>query len=90
MKPETMSPQQKKLRTIRRILLTCFLGIAIFSILLMSGVAFAVNPTQLDNDFAASILMFAPLFLIVGFGVVCMIVYYFFKYRLEKEDDLFP
>jgi hypothetical protein len=27
--------------------------------------------------------------MIAGLGVVCLVIYYIFKYRLEKEDDLF-
>ena len=40
-------------------------------------------------DALLTILVVGPLVLIGVIGVVCLIIYYIFKYRLEKDDELF-
>lgn len=82
-------PQEKKLKTLRKILWSCFAGIAIPSIILLLGIFPLVNISRLTNSFSITALVVAPFLLIGGLGVVCLAIYYIFKYRLEKDDELF-
>ena len=89
MTEKSITTKDKKLKTASRILWIVFLGIAIPSIAFI----WALYPMRLSGDFSRmsseAMLLIGPFLLIAGLGVVCMVIYYIFKYRLEKEDDLF-
>ncbi len=94
-----ISPKEKKLRNLSKILWIVFSAIAI-TILLVSGlsvpVAMLINKTSnflsLFSNETGVILwsLLAVILVKIGVtGIICMLIYYIFKYRLEKDDDLF-
>jgi hypothetical protein len=99
MSPTTITPKEKKLRNLRNILWIVFAAIAI-TILLVGGLslpaAMLINKTTSISSLFGSqtgliLLSLAALALvkIVVAGIICAVIYYIFKYRLEKDDDLF-
>jgi len=95
MSTNSVSLQEKKLKDLRKILLICFIGITLSLILLASLPMFLVDLSASQNiegaplDALLTILVMGPLVLIGVIGVVCVIIYYIFKYRFEKDDELF-
>jgi hypothetical protein len=94
-----ISSKEKKLRNLRKILWIVFSAIAI-TILLVSGlsvpVAMLINKTSsflnlFTNETGLILVSLLAIILVkIGItGVICMVIYYIFKYRLEKDDDLF-
>ena len=94
-----VSPKEKKLRNLRNILLIVFAAITI-TILLVSGlsVPLAILINHLTNfwHFFANeggMVLISLLAIIIGkiaiTGIICLVIYFIFKYRLEKDDDLF-
>ena len=94
-----ITPKEKKLRNLRKILWIVFAAITI-TILLVSSLtlpaALLINKTSsFANLFGTEtgiILISLLVVIIVKIGVtgiVCLVIYYIFKYRLEKDDDLF-
>ena len=95
MSTNAITPQEKKLKDLRRILTVCFIGITLSIILLASLPAFLIDnsASQIIEgtwlDTLLTVLVVGLLILIGVIGVVCMVIYYIFKYRLEKNDELF-
>lgn len=89
MSENSISPQEKKLGTLRRILWIAFIGIAIPSIVFLLPLYSMRELGDVANRFSGMVLIIGPLLLIAGLGVVCLVIYYIFKYRLEKDEDLF-
>lgn len=89
MTEKSISPQEKKLTTLRRILWISFVGIAIPSIIFLFGIYSIRDLGEDTNRFSGIALLIGPYLFIAGLGVVCVVIYNIFKYRLEKEDDLF-
>jgi hypothetical protein len=89
MTEKSITTKEKKLKTLSRILWIVFLGIAIPSIAFI----WALYPMNLSGDFSSRIsetmLLIGPFLLLAGLGVLSLVIYYIFKYRLENEDDLF-
>ena len=94
-----ISPKEKKLRNLRKILWIVFSAITI-AILLVSSLtlpaALLINKTtSLSSLFAnvrGTIFLSLLVLILVKIGVtgiILMLIYYIFKYRLEKDDDLF-
>jgi len=94
-----ISPKEKKLRNLRKILWIVFTAITI-TILLVSSlslpVALLINKTTsfsslFTNETGMILLSLFAIILvkIVVIGIVCVLIYSIFKYRLEKDDDLF-
>jgi hypothetical protein len=94
-----ISPKTKKLRNLRKILWIVFSAITI-AILLVSSLtlpaALLINKTSsLSSLFAGqtgTILLSLLALILVKIGVsgiILALIYYIFKYRLEKDDDLF-
>ena len=99
MTPQPITPKEKKLRNLRKILWIIFSAITI-TILLVSGLfgtgAFLfLNLRASASLFGtetgkALILLLALILVKIGVsGIICLVIYYLFKYRLEKDDDLF-
>ena len=99
MTPQPISPKEKKLRNLRKILWIVFCAIAI-TILLVSSlsvpVALLINKTSsiaslFANETGMILLSLLALILVkIGVsGIICLVIYAIFKYRLEKDDDLF-
>ncbi|MGA2490979.1 MAG: hypothetical protein ABSF99_12495 [Anaerolineales bacterium] len=99
MSTNPISPKENKLRNLRKILWIVFSAITI-TILLVSSLsvpaALLINKTSsFANLFGTEtgiILISLLVVIIVKIGVtgiVCLVIYYIFKYRLEKDDDLF-
>jgi len=93
------SPKEKKLRNLRKILWIVFSAITI-AILLVSSLslpaALLINKTtSLSSLFANETgmillsLLAVILVKIAMIGIICVLIYFIFKYRLEKDDDLF-
>jgi hypothetical protein len=93
-----LTPAQKKLASIRRILWIIFAGVSIPTILLLvpanyligsNSARYVIGPdgvTQLDM---MPFLSAMP-FLMVGFlGLVLVVIYQIIKYRMDKDEDLF-
>jgi multisubunit Na+/H+ antiporter MnhB subunit len=94
-----MTPKEKKLRNRRKIQWIIFSAITI-TILLLSSLslpaALLINKTSsiaslFANQTGMILLSLLALILvkIVVTGIICVVIYAIFKYRLEKDDDLF-
>jgi len=94
-----ISPKEKKLRNLRKILWIVFSAITI-TILLVSSLsvpaALLINKTidfssLFANETGMILLSMLAVILvkIAVFGIICLVIYFIFKYRLEKDDDLF-
>jgi hypothetical protein len=94
-----LTPKQKKLKNLRTILWIVFSAIAVTILLVGSlsvPVALLINKTNnfsslVSGETGMLLLSLATLALvkITVTGIICMVIYYIFKYRLEKDDDLF-
>jgi hypothetical protein len=94
-----ISPKEKKLRNLRKILWIVFSAIAITILLvssLMLPAALLANKitsfsSLFDNVRGLIFLSLLAVILVkIGVsGIVCFLIYQIFKYRLDKEDDLF-
>ena len=95
MSTNALTPQEKNLKDLRRVLTVCFIGITLSIILLASLPAFLIDSRATQSvagtpiDTLMTVFVVGLLILIGVAGVVCLVVYYIFKYRLEKEDELF-
>jgi heme/copper-type cytochrome/quinol oxidase subunit 2 len=97
MSNEIPATQERKLKSLRRILLFCFAGISIPLTVMGAFVYFIlinrIHYGQLGRDQGLSALVYLPWIgmVVVAFvvGVICLVVYYVFKYRLERDDELF-
>jgi hypothetical protein len=94
-----ISPKEKKLRNLRKILWIIFSAITI-AILLVSSLslpaALLINKTTslsslFMNETGMILLSLLAVILIkiAVTGIICLVIYFIFKYRLEKDDDLF-
>jgi multisubunit Na+/H+ antiporter MnhB subunit len=94
-----MTSKEKKLRNLRKILWIVFSAITI-TILLVGSLtlpaALLINKTSsiasLFNNQTGMILLSLLALIVVKIGVtgiICVVIYAIFKYRLEKDDDLF-
>ena len=99
MSSQSISPKEKKLRNLRKILWIVFSAITI-TILLVGSLslpaALLINKTSSFASLFAGetgmiLLSLLALALVkVGVtGIICLVIYAIFKYRLEKDDDLF-
>jgi ABC-type multidrug transport system permease subunit len=94
-----LSPKEKKLRNLRSILWIVFLAIAITIVLVGSlslPAALWINQTSnFSALFANETGMLLLSIVAIAFvkiavtGVICLVIYSIFKYRLNKDDDLF-
>ena len=92
-------PKVKKLRNMRNILWIVFVAITITIVLIFSltlPAAMLINKTtNLSTLFGSEtgLILLTTLALVVVkigvSGIILLVIYYIFKYRLEKEDDLF-
>ena len=94
-----ISPKEKKLRNLRKILWIVFSAITI-TLLLVSSLtlpaALLINKTTSistlfvnETGMILLYLLLVVLIKIAVFGITCLVIYFIFKYRLEKDDDLF-
>lgn len=95
-----ISPIEKKLRKLRNILWIIFSAITI-TILLVSSLslpaALLINKTTsisslFSNNETGMILVSLLAVILIKIavtGIICLVIYFIFKYRLEKDDDLF-
>jgi hypothetical protein len=99
MPSQPISPKEKKLRNLRKMLWIVFSAITI-TILLVSSLtlpaALLINKTSsitslFANETGMILLSLLALILVkIGVtGIICLVIYAIFKYRLEKDDDLF-
>jgi hypothetical protein len=99
MTTDPITPKEKKLRSLRKILWIVFSAITI-TILLVSSLslpaALLINKTTslstlFVNETGMILLsLFAVILIkIAVIGIICLVIYFIFKYRLEKDDDLF-
>jgi len=99
MTPNPISPKEKKLRNLRIILWIVFSAITI-ALLLVSSLtlpaALLINKTTSistlfvnETGMILLYLLLVVLIKIAVFGITCLVIYFIFKYRLEKDDDLF-
>ena len=94
-----LTPKEKKLRNLRKILWIIFAAVAI-TILLVGGLslpaAWLINRTTNfmalfanETGLVLLSLLTVALVKIALAGVVCLVIYAIFKYRLDRDDDLF-
>ncbi len=94
-----ITPKENKLRNLRKILWIVFSAITI-TILLVSSLtlpaALLINKTTsfltlFGNETGIILLSLLAVILvkIAVIGIICLVIYFIFKYRLEKDDDLF-
>ena len=99
MPSQPITPKEKKLRNLRNILWIVFSAITI-TILLVGSLtlpaALLINKTSniaslFANETGTILLSLLALALVkIGVaGIICLVIYAIFKYRLEKDDDLF-
>jgi hypothetical protein len=99
MTTDPITPKEKKLRSLRKILWIVFSAITI-TILLVSSLslpaALLINKTTsistlFVNETGMILLSLLAVILIkiAVIGIICLVIYFIFKYRLEKDDDLF-
>ena len=89
MTEKSITPQEKKLKSLSKILWISFLGIAIPSIAFIWALYTMRLSGEFNSRLSDTMLLIGPFLLIAGLGLVCLVIYYIFKYRLEKEEDLF-
>ena len=95
MSTKAITPQEKKLKDLRKILTVCFIGISVSIFLLASLPMFLVDVRAAQSvegtpvDVLMAVFVVGLLALIGVIGVVCLVIYYIFKYRLEKDNELF-
>ena len=99
MSTNTISPKEKKLRNLRNILWIVFFAIAITVVLIFSLTLPAAMLVNKTTNFMAifgnetGLLLLTTLALVVVkigvSGIILLVIYYIYKYRLEKDDDLF-
>ena len=89
MTTNNVSHIEKKLKNLRKILWFCFSGVSILSILIGTAILLAnsinTNPPVQIQIFIAMIF----LVLIAISAIVCLVVYFIYKYRLENDDEIF-
>jgi hypothetical protein len=94
-----ISPKEKKLRNLRKILWIIFSASTI-TILLVSSLtlpaALLINKTSSiatlfvgETGLILLSVLAVILIKIAVFGIICLVIYFIFKYRLDKDDDLF-
>jgi hypothetical protein len=99
MPANNLTPKQKKLKNLRTILWIVFSAIAV-TILLVGSLsvpaALLINKTSnisslVSGETGMLLLSLAAIAFvkIAVSGIICLVIYYIFKYRLEKDDDLF-
>ena len=96
---DPISPKEKKLRNLRKILWIIFAAIAI-TILFVFGLSIPIGLVinQATNFLAlfsgkAGLLVLSLLGIVLMkiavTGLICIIVYQIIKYRIDKDEDLF-
>ena len=99
MNTTSITPRERKIRNLRKILWIVFAAVAI-TILLVGALSvpagLLINQT---TDFFSlfggmtgvvlGTLLAIALIKIAVTGIICVVIYSIFKYRLEKDDDLF-
>jgi hypothetical protein len=95
---EITNPKEKKLKTLRKILWLCFAGVSIPIIVLISAVLLIfgvqnsawIAPGPDGTPMSMIPFMILSPFLMIGFvGFVMLVIYAIFKYRIEKDDEMF-
>jgi hypothetical protein len=96
---QPISSKEKKLRNLRKILLIVFTAITIVLLMVTAltlPAALLINrTTNLSSLFAGQTglvllsVLAIMLVKIAFFGIICLLIYFIFKYRLDKDDDLF-
>ena len=99
MPTNALTPKQKKLNNLRTTLWIVFIAITVTFLLVGSlsvPAALLINKTSslssLANGETGRVLLSLAALLFVKvavIGIICMVIYAIFKYRLEKDDDLF-
>jgi len=94
-----ISIQDRKLKTLLKILSLCFGGIsAVF--ILAGGILMVVygnvkhsltfdSLSRMESNMILLILFASILGLVGAVGVICGVIYYILKFRLEKDEELF-
>ncbi len=95
----TLTPRQRKLKNLRTVLWVVFsaitLTILLVSILTVPAALLINRTTNFLTLFTGEtglvmLSLVALIFVKIAVsGVICLVIYYIFKYRLEKDDDLF-
>jgi hypothetical protein len=93
-----LTPQVKKLSTLRRLLWIVFGAVSIplallwVPLLILMGNLEAVGIAP-PPGISSGLLLYLTggfLFVLIGItGAICLLIYNIFKYRLEKDEDLF-
>jgi cell division protein FtsX len=95
---DNLDIRTKKLSSLRKILWICFAGVAIpLGLLFLPLFVLVENLDQLGIQrppgVSDGLLLFGSssvLLIVIGLaGVICAAIYQIFKYRLEKDDELF-
>ncbi len=95
MTTEAIAPQERKLKSLRRILWLSFAGVSVLFMILIAGTYMALMVFQNQNasellGFTFPLLLGLALLGSVAFsGIACLVIYYVIKRRLEREDELF-
>ena len=99
MTTQSLTPQEKKLKNLRRILWTVFISIAVLSLLCVSTSIPAYSLVRAqgfpDGSYITPVVLImllgiSALLAISAVGVVCLVIYWIYKARIEKDEDMFP
>ncbi len=87
----TTVPLEQKLGNLRRALLIAFAGVSVpLVVLLVMAFLFLSDSAGGMWGLSLPVMLFMALFMgIAVIGVVCLVVYYVIKNRLEREDGIF-
>lgn len=99
MSDQNRTLKDRKLKNLRKIMWIIFAGISVSLLVLMvplmivlggpeSSVWMVPSPTG-DLVSMFPFLLLSPLMMIGFVGVVLLVIYYIFKYRLERDEELF-
>jgi ABC-type Fe3+ transport system permease subunit len=99
MTTQSLTPQEKKLKNLRRILWTVFISIAVLSLLCVSTSIPVYSLVRAQGFPDGSYITPVVLIMLMGIsvllaigavGVVCLVIYWIYKARIEKDEDMFP
>src|SRR5208337_1326870 len=98
MNTPSISPKEKKLRNLRTILWVVFGGVTL-TIILVGSLSIPVAnflktpglaiPAGLNTGALLLAWLILMLIKVAVTGTICLVIYYIFKYRIDKDEDLF-
>ena len=90
MKDKTISSKETKLKTLRKILTLSFAAVSLPIVLFTIISTFAYIKSTNSISIIEGLIILGVLVVLTGLAaLVLFVIYYFFKTRIDKEDELF-